>query len=88
MYIVQSLCVPVNGLVPEIQRLEMLVVKNKLIINMGILQCCHLVALSNLELKALRSAMYGITQDAWLLTHPQIIAVSVSACRIRIVAGC
>ena len=49
---------------------------------MGILQYAHLVALSKCELIALRSAMCGITQDAWRLTHPQIVAVS--ACRIRI----
>ena len=46
------------------------------------MQCSHLVALSELELNALHAAMYGITRDAWRLTHPQIAAVS--ACRIRI----
>ena len=64
MYILLCFCVPMNGLVPEIRRLEMLVVKNKLIINMGILQCSHLVALSIVELNVLRSAIYEITQDA------------------------
>ena len=63
MYLVQCLCMPINGLVPEIRCLEMLVVKNKLITNKGILQCSHLAVLSKLELNALRSAMYGITQE-------------------------
>ena len=57
----------------------MLVVKNKLIIIKGILQCSHLVALSKLELTALLSAMYGITHDAFM--HPPIDVVSASHSR-------
>jgi len=44
------MCMPMNGLIPKIRRIEMMVVKNKLIMNMGILQCSHLVALLKIEL--------------------------------------
>ena len=48
MYVLQNLYMPMNRSL-RYDALEMLVVKHRLIVSKGILQCSHLAALSTLE---------------------------------------